>query len=310
MGETIEDQVRATFEALGLTAARLGEAEYEAEIRQEVARLELSGASTTAGGRLSALRTHLPSPLEEAKTATLAARIEQLEYHRAELQKYADRPTCEWCADARVVRLSGDRTSSLFGSVVPCRCVPLAERAALAGIPERFREVSLATMQRLDGKRTAIEWAETWDGGSAVIASRGNPLDSTWGTGKTHLVCALLLREIAAGRPAKFLDVTDYLDEIKARFDGSDEQAEAYQARVAAEPLLALDDVSEQRLTTPWQRAQVAALIDRRYRSSLTTLITSNFTDPNALTAALGGATGSRLRDYAWVLLGGVDLRG
>lgn len=307
---TIEEQVRAVFAELGLTAERLGEAEYEAEIRAEVRRQELSGASTLPGGSLSALRTKLPSPTAEAKQASLAARLAEQEFHRTELQKYLVRPQCEWCADARVVRTPADRSSRLFGSVVPCRCVPLADRAAWAGIPERFRAVSLETMRKLPGKTAAIEWGEVWNGGSAVIASRSNPLDATWGTGKTHLVCALLLREIARGKPARFLDVTDYLDEIKARFDGDEEQAEAYQARVSAEPLLALDDVSEHRLATPWQRQQVAMIIDRRYRASLSTLITTNFSDPLQLAAALGGSVGSRLKEYAWVLVGGVDLRG
>lgn len=220
-------------------------------------------------------------------------------------------PDCSRCDDAMVVRVMADRNSSLFGVAVPCTCVPLVERAAQAGIPERYRDARLATMLRLPRKLGCIEWGERWNGrGSAVIASLAGAEDETYGTGKTHLVCALLVGQIELGRPARFVDVSDYLDEIKTRFDGGEEQAEAYCARLAAEPLLALDDVSEQRLTTPWQRQQVATLVDRRYRSQRPTLLTTNWTALGQLEAALGGALASRLRSFDWIPMGGEDLRG
>jgi hypothetical protein len=217
------------------------------------------------------------------------------------------------CDDARVVRLTADPRSRFFGATVPCSCVPLAKRAELAGIPERYREARLESMQRLPRKRASIVWGEGWDGRqSAVIHSfAGDGLtDKTFGTGKTHLACALLNREIERGRPAQFVDTVDYLDEIKRRFDAGGEQAEAYTARLAAEPLLAIDDVSEHRLSTDWQRAQVATLIDRRHRDRRTTLITTNFEGPTEVARVLGGALASRLREYQWVPVGGEDMRG
>lgn len=296
---TDEDAVRRRFAVLDLTPERMGEAEFEEAVRDEVRRLESSGSTSTLVG----LRPSMP--------AMSKLQAEARETPATDPEPPARAPAaCAWCGDARMVVTTRDPADPAFGTAVPCpRCVSLEERARLAGVPPRFVSAVQDEPDRGPGKRAAVEFALAWDLERSVVLASASDGPTAWGTGKTHLACLMLFRALGAGRPGRFLYVSDYLDEVKRRFDGAGEQAEAYTARVAAEPLLVVDDLGGER-GTDWQREMLRSLIDRRYRAGRTTVITTNCTRPADVGELLGGAVASRLREYAWVPVGGRDMRG
>lgn len=218
---------------------------------------------------------------------------------------------CQTCEDGLFV-LSARRALAngvyIGETPIPCpHCVPLSQRAAFAGIPERFRDARLDYLIEREGNAVAIKQARQWQGNtSMVLASRSEPGDSPYGTGKTHIGCAMLIKQIASAKAARFIQVQQYLEEIKSLFDAGG--AEEYTARIAAEPLLMLDDLGKE-LGTPWQRAELFRLVDARYRAMRPTVITTNESYA-ALTESLGGAFLDRLNEAEWVFVGGRSFRG
>jgi DNA replication protein DnaC len=142
-----------------------------------------------------------------------------------------------------------------------------------------------------------------------VLCSRGRPGDSDWGTGKTFIACALLASRIQRGLPARFLAMQDFLETQKGLFGGEGEAASAYADRMAAEPLLLLDDVGKEQ-PTPWAAAQIYRLINARWRAKRPTIVTTNAHSPDELAQQTGGAVASRLREALWLPVGGPDMRG
>lgn len=211
-------------------------------------------------------------------------------------------PVCERCGGGRFVleRVPGERV----GRPVPCDCLPLSARAALAGIDARYRTATLERFQALEGKRVAHEWCLAWDGRTSVVL-----VGSQFGTGKTHLGVGLLLRALESGRPARFVHVPSFLEEVKARFDGAaGEQSQAYADRIANEPLLMLDDLGQERVTD-WTRGILRWLFDVRWRRELTTIVTTNRETEAELADYVGGAVASRLRAAKSLRVAGKDMR-
>ena len=287
----IEAQVRQAFAAQGLTAERLGVVEYEQEMRAEVRRLESLGSTPLASVASALVLPKRESPVEPVEERQFA---------------------CQWCGDAQVVRVTSDRDHPLFGQAFPCpQCTTVEERLALYGVPERFRAMTVETMQRLPGKTEAIDFVGQWDGQESVILhSSRAPLGSMWGTGKTQIACLMLRREVERGRAVKFITSVDLLARIRATFDDkSSEQTAAAIDRMARQPLLVIDDLGAER-PTDWTREQIRTLLDKRDSEKRPTLVTTNYCGPEELADAVGGAVASRLRRAVWVAVGGADLRG
>ena len=211
-------------------------------------------------------------------------------------------PACDVCDGARFVRRPAEGVE-LVGRVLPCRaCTTPPERAAMAGIPPRFRGATLGA-PLLASQAEALRPLAAWDGQRSLV------LAGEAGTGKTHLACALLRRELERDRAGRFVYFPDYLEEVRTRYaDDAREQAQAYTDRIASEPLLVLDDLGAER-ATDWTLEQVRSLIDRRYRRLLPTIVTTNYATPVALGERIGAAAADRLAEWGWLVLGGPSLR-
>lgn len=205
---------------------------------------------------------------------------------------------CKTCGGAQFFLVKTDPKRA--GFPVTCECVPLSIRAAMAGIPERYRGSTFETFDAMPGKDEARARALAWDGTASVV------LCGLWGVGKTHLACAMALSQIRKNRPVRFEDVKGFLDELKARF-GTD-QVQPYYERVADFPgVLVLDDLGAEQ-DGEWAEAQLRSLLNRRYSRRLTTVITTNL-GHTAITNRIGGAVASRLSEWHWIVVEGVDVR-
>lgn len=299
-----ESQVRADLAAMGLRA-KLSEEDFELSVRDELRAREYKASTPLAS---------LGPSVKTMKTGT--ERTPRIAPPPREV-------VCQTCADAGFVLTStkfdvNQPSRRIRMNPVPCpSCVSLVARARHAGIEARFVTSDLAQMEERRGNFAALAYARRWDGkASVLITSRtsgdGESVtddDSLWGTGKTTLACAMLIGQIAKGRPAKFLYVRDFLSNIQSQFDGESGAVQAYIERTADEPLLALDDLGAER-GTDWTREQMRTLIDARYRRQHTTIITSNFGTLERIATEVGGAVASRLREYTQIKVGGPDMRG
>jgi len=288
----IEQQVVEAFRAQGLTPERLGEAEYIQALRREVAFQERRTAEpmTPVSGSLPRVRSNLSL---------------EYDYTSRNPRDYE----CNDCEDASyvLVRSEGRKV------ITPClSCTTTVDRMAWGGVDIRFRSPDLDGMVVNAGNRSAIQLARDWDGTSSVVlASRVETGDSLWGTGKTRIGCALLEQKVNAGIPVRFISVIAFLDGMKSRFDSSGakgDNAQAFAASLAAEPILMIDDLGAER-GTDWAIEQMRALIDSRYRRQRTTIITTNL-DMQGIYETYGGAVASRMKELAWWLVGGPDYRG
>lgn len=185
-----------------------------------------------------------------------------------------------------------------------CRdCTTAETRISDAQIPARYRTATLASFRPLAGKTAALREAEAWDGRSSLV------LVGPVGTGKTHLACALLVREQERRGVGLYVSVPELLEAIRSRYGGDQgASAQAYMQQTAAMPLLLLDDLGAER-ATDWAVEQLAMLIDRRYRDELVTIITTNMRSRGALADHLGDRTASRIGEWRWVAVEGQHMR-
>ncbi|MEV5140338.1 ATP-binding protein [Streptomyces syringium] len=146
-------------------------------------------------------------------------------------------------------------------------------------------------------------------------------LTGTIGTGKTHQAYGAL-RAIAASGPARYELITTTAPDMYGRLrpGGSDKGMEHELRRLAAVPLLLLDDLGTEKLSE-WTEEATYRLLNERYNQCLPIIVTTNLPvraplddrgqpiGPD-LAARLGERLASRLSQAATVVtLTGPDLR-
>lgn len=122
------------------------------------------------------------------------------------------------------------------------------------------------------------------------------------GTGKTHLACAIAHEVIAKNIPAKFINVTSMIAEIKENFDTSE---------FASVDLLIIDDLGKEKGTN-WVCETIYSIINQRYEAMKPTVITTegNIASLKENYGEKGKAIISRLtQDFILIKLNGEDYR-
>lgn len=131
---------------------------------------------------------------------------------------------------------------------------------------------------------------------------RGFYLFGPWGTGKTHLLTASVLRAIDRGINSVRISVPKLLHRI--RKSGRDDRAEIEELAQSI-PYLALDDIGKQK-DTDWTEERLFMLLDERYKKWLAgecyTSITSNL-PLKMLAERMDGATVDRIRGMCTAVL-------
>lgn len=126
---------------------------------------------------------------------------------------------------------------------------------------------------------------------------RGFLLHGPVGTGKTHLLAGAIRHlTLEKGIPARFVEFTHLLSDIKEQFDQGRGES-AVLAPLIDVPVLAIDELGKGR-NTDWQLSIIDEIISKRYNRSLTTLFTTNY-PVEAVAAPAGDADSIDFRRQA-----------
>ncbi|MEW5761702.1 MAG: ATP-binding protein [Bacillota bacterium] len=167
-----------------------------------------------------------------------------------------------------------------------------------------------------DKGRSYYETARLAFQAAQAVADRikaGEPCDGLLitgrvGSGKTFLACCIANAVLDAGKEALFLVVPDFLDRIRATYDGGqDELTERDLLDTAREvQLLILDDLGAHQYT-PWAQQKLYSILNHRLNYRLPTVVTTNL-DLEELNTYLGERTTSRLVQMCRVCRLAVDV--
>ena len=183
--------------------------------------------------------------------------------------------TCQICHDIRWVYPPGGRRA------VPCSCMKnqLQEEKRqrmlrLCEIPPKGMEWTFETFERLpdleEAYQAALDVANS-DGEDNWLMLMGG-----CGTGKTHLIMAICHYWLNRGKPARYMHITGFLEELRRGFrrEGNDSYIDRYDLALNI-PLLALDDLGTED-SRPWVQEKLHYLVDYRLVHKLAMVITTN----------------------------------
>lgn len=194
----------------------------------------------------------------------------------------SDYDVCTKCRGAGYTRMNVPYGHPQFGKAQMCECKKAQKRAEqqralldLSGIVglKRFATASFETFHEhvagvREGKRLAISYASDPSGWLVLLGP--------YGCGKTHLAVSIAKRRIDAGDTVLIQTVPDLLDHLRSAF--SPQSGQSYDERfeqMRNVDLLVLDDYGTHN-GTPWATEKLFQLLNYRYNSGLTTVITSN----------------------------------
>lgn len=101
-------------------------------------------------------------------------------------------------------------------------------------------------------------------------------LSGAYGCGKTHLAAAIANARLDMGEPVIFMVVPDLLDHLRATYSPQSEVSyDNLFELVKNAPLLILDDLGAHS-STPWAQEKLFQLLNHRYVTGLSTVITTN----------------------------------
>jgi DNA replication protein DnaC len=169
--------------------------------------------------------------------------------------------------------------------VKPCPvCGPLDHRIQalrLAGIPAHYLHAQFSNhSSEMEGadfsafipvKTFIFKWAIGYKLGDRGFLLHGKP-----GTGKTHLLCAVMrYLTLQMGVQARFVEFTHLLSEIREQFDYGKGDAPVISPLIDAD-VLAIDELGKG-VKTDWQLSVLDELISKRYNRGRTTIFTTNY---------------------------------
>lgn len=121
-------------------------------------------------------------------------------------------------------------------------------------------------------------------------------ITGSYGTGKTHLACAIANQLMQGGTPVICMTMIDLMAKIKSSFDTKDDDtSEAEIMKLYEEiPLLIIDDIGSEQ-PTEWSSTKIYSIINARYEAYMPTIVTTNYTGDELIrrmTPTYGGKIG------------------
>lgn len=215
---------------------------------------------------------------------------------------------CGRCGGERGILVTDNQGYEL---VQPCpRCSKAIHQRRLwnsANVPAGLQHATLDNYHpQTDEQHVALQEAREFLA-SFRPGRKGRMFAGPTGTGKTHLVTALIRELTKASVRCLFVRTRDVLAGLKDRYareqQGDAVRATEYRAHLIRVTVLILDELSE--LRTDWQRESIGDLVESRYNANATTLITTNYDDeeiPNIFGEG-GRRVTSRLLEMAPVVV-------
>ena len=182
-----------------------------------------------------------------------------------------------------------------------------------SGIPSKFMNEDFSTFKKGwqdKAYQTAVAYAESFPVDQRPVGYRSLYLwsDTSWGTGKTHLACAIAHRIFDRGNGEGdkgcpriyFLSEPELFRQIQATYSFNSEEKQLRESeddiikRLIWADLVVLDDVGkEKRKELDFLQRITFGIIDGRYKNNLPLILTANI-KPEELKAHWGGATYDR----------------
>lgn len=166
----------------------------------------------------------------------------------------------------------------------------LEQLAASAGVPKRYRGMTLDRWRGLEHLERLSEDLARWRAGELEILYVYGEV----GTGKTHLATGLFLEQLAAGSPGLWLDSCEWTVALREAVDldmrrqpsrdaysmevvrpTGPSRVAALRAQLRQEGVVQLDDLGTEHVT-PFTRSELAHGINQRFLDCQRLLITSN----------------------------------
>jgi len=205
-------------------------------------------------------------------------------------------PNCQWEA----VNTAPTDSEAHAAAVELKRWDSLNDQLFATGVALRFRSCSLknyiatesAQIQALNSAKAYVDQFEECVDAGRCLLMLGN-----FGNGKTHLGCAILKEVVTRySVSALYAPAPDIIAALKASFaKGSADTEQGILNELCAVDLLLIDELGAQS-GTEFERHSLHTIIDKRYRSMLPTIITSNLPS-SELAAYIGDRALDRLRE-------------
>lgn len=175
----------------------------------------------------------------------------------------------------------------------------MRNRLRAAGVPTRYESVTFEGYSAtVEGQKRALvvlkDYADRFEehraDGRSLILTGGV------GTGKTHLMIAVMKHLVDGGFRPRYLSLYDYVVSVRETWSRGAEKTEREVISALAEyDLLLLDEVGVQAFSDN-EMMLVHLLIDGRYQRRLPTVVASNL-DAKGIEAAIGERAMDRLRE-------------
>ncbi len=197
---------------------------------------------------------------------------------------------CDICRNERFITTTDANGYQYLG---PCRCKAAFDRIDAfnaAHIPARYCHCTLLTYEVKGGNQREIHQKVEKHLQGFHPKSPGLLLSGNVGTGKTHLMTAIL-RELTLKRGirSRFVEFTHLLSDIKEGFSQRKSEAEVL-GPISQIPVLGIDELGKG-TATDWQISVLDEVISRRYNQQLTTYFTTNL--PLDANQSVGESTNS-----------------
>ncbi len=191
---------------------------------------------------------------------------------------------CPLCGGRGWVRANVPVGHPSFGKAVPCSCqaqateeqrVSRLQRYSNLGALTRFTFLTLDPNGRSPEPQFQRRFQETYQ---AALEYADQPLGwlvltGAVGSGKTHLLAAIVNHCLEIGVPAFYMSVPDLLDHLRSTYAPSSEVAYDHLFdHVRNAPVLALDDLGAH-ATTPWAQEKLNQILNHRFNRQLPTVV-------------------------------------